>query len=107
MKGLASVVLCLVAAGLQAQESVMQHRIQAVTEDMSTLERFYNIRSSATRVARFDTYYCQQLDELKKLDFGQLDHDSQIDYLLLKHHLMSAQRRLHIDSRLDNDSIKV
>ncbi len=107
MKGLASVVLFLVAAGLQAQESIMQHRIQTVTEDISTLERFYNIRSSANRVARFDTYYGQQLDELKKIDFDKLDHDSQVDFVLLKHHLTSAQRRLHIDSRLDNDSIKV
>ena len=85
----------------------MQQRIQSVTEDVNALERFYNIRSSPNRVARFSKYYAEQLGDLKKVDFDGLDRDSQIDYILLKHHLESAQRRLMIDSRLDGESAKI
>lgn len=85
----------------------MQQRIQSVSEDISALERFYNIKSSQTRVDRFNRYYSDQLGELKKLDFEKLDRDSQIDYLLLKHYLESSQRRLMIDARLDADSSKI
>lgn len=107
MKGLASIGFLLAVAGAQAQEGIMQQRIQTVSEDISALERFYNIRSSSNRVARFESYYSQQLADLDKLNFDKLDRDSQIDYLLLKHYLESSQRRLRIDARLDSESIKI
>ena len=85
----------------------MQQRIQTVSEDMGALERFYNIRSSPNRVARFNTYYTDQLASLKKVNFDGLQRDEQIDYILLKHHLESDQRRLMIDSRVDGESVKI
>ena len=107
MKGLASIVLILSVAAVRAQEPIMQQRIQSVTEDVSALERFYNIHSSPNRVARFNQYYTAQLSDLKKVKFDSLDRDSQIDYLLLKHHIKSAQRRLMIESRVDAESAKI
>jgi uncharacterized protein (DUF885 family) len=107
MNGLASIVLLLSVAGVRAQEPVMQQRIQTVTEDIGALERFYNIRSSATRVDRFHKYYSSQIADLKKVDFNTLDHAGQVDYLLLKHHLESAERRLMIDARVDSESAKI
>lgn len=85
----------------------MQHRIQTVSEDIDALQRFYNIRCSPNRVARFDKYYTAQLADLDKVSFDKLDRDSQIDYLLLKHHLQSSLRRIRIDARLDGDALKV
>ena len=85
----------------------MQQRIQSVTQDESALERFYNIKSSPTRVDRFNKYYNGQLTDLKKVKFDSLDHAGQVDYILLKHHLESEQRRLMIDARVDAESAKI
>ena len=85
----------------------MQQRIQTVGEDVNALERFYNIHSSPNRVARFEKYYAEQLIGLKKMNFDELDRDSQIDYILLKHHLESADRRIRIESRVDGESAKI
>ena len=85
----------------------MQQRIQTVGEDVNALERFYNIHSSPNRVARFEKYYAEQLTGLKKMNFDGLDRDSQIDYILLKHHLESADRRLKIEARVDGESAKI
>ena len=85
----------------------MQQRIQSVTQDESALERFYNIKSSPTRVDRFNKYYNGQLADLKKVKFDSLDHAGQVDYILLKHHLESEQRRLMIDARVDAESAKI
>jgi uncharacterized protein (DUF885 family) len=107
MKGLANLVLLLVVAGVRAQEPIMQQRIQTVSEDIGALGRFYNIRSSPNRVARFNVYYTDQLASLKKVNFQSLPRDEQIDYILLKNHVESAQRRLMIDSRVDGESTKI
>ncbi len=85
----------------------MQQRIQTVTQDESALERFYNIKSSPTRVDRFNTYYTDQVTDLKKVNFDSLDHAGQVDYLLLKHHLESSRRRLMIDARVDAESARI
>ena len=85
----------------------MQQRIQTVTQDESALERFYNIKSSPTRVDRFNKYYTEQIADLKLLKFDSLDHAGQVDYILLKHHLESSQRRLMIDARVDAESVKI
>ena len=85
----------------------MQQRIQTVNEDLQGLSRFYNIKSSPNRVARLTKYYTEQLASLRKVDFEKLDRDSQIDYLLLKHYLDSADRRIKIDARVDAESIKI
>ena len=107
MSGLASIVLFLSVAGVRAQEPAMQQRIQTVTQDESALERFYNIKSSPTRVNRFNKYYTDQVTDLKKVKFDSLDHAGQVDYILLKHHLESSQRRLMIDARVDAESAKI
>ncbi len=85
----------------------MQQRIHTVTQDESALERFYNIKSSPNRVDRFNRYFTEQLGDLKKVKFDSLDHAGQVDYILLKHHLESSQRRLMIDARVDAESAKI
>jgi uncharacterized protein (DUF885 family) len=107
MSGLASIVLFLSVAGVRVQEPAMQQRIHTVTQDESALERFYNIKSSPTRVDRFNKYYTGQITDLKKVKFDSLDHAGQVDYILLKHHLESSQRRLMIDARVDAESAKI
>ena len=107
MKCLAPIVLSLLTSGLWAQEPAMQQRIHTVTQDESALERFYNIKSSPNRVDRFNRYFTEQLGDLKKVKFDSLDHAGQVDYILLKHHLESSQRRLMIDARVDAESAKI
>lgn len=85
----------------------MQQRILTVAEDTYALDRFYNIKSSPNRVDRMHKYYSGQLAELKKIKFDTLDHTGQVDYLLLKHHLESSERRLMIDARVDAESAKI
>jgi uncharacterized protein (DUF885 family) len=50
-------------------------------------------------LARMKKFTADWLAALEKLDFDALGHDGQIDYLLLKNHLESQQRRLALKTQ--------
>lgn len=55
--------------------------------DLGSLNRFYTVRTSKARTSRLRKLYTGWQATLDKLDFGKLDFDGQIDWLLFKNHL--------------------
>lgn len=64
--------------------------IQTFDQDESVLNRYYNVRYSEEYFDRFERFYSEWLDRLYNIEFSQLNHDNQIDYLLLQNHIRRA-----------------
>jgi uncharacterized protein (DUF885 family) len=74
--------------------SRLRAAIEGFNEDYGILDRYYSARTSPNRSARLKKLYSDELAELNALDFGKLDHDEQIDYLLFKNYLEHEGREL-------------
>ncbi len=61
--------------------------IEKYDEDVSILNRYYSAPTSPNRATRFRQLYSDQLGLVNSLNFDQLNHDEQIDYLLFKNYL--------------------
>jgi len=72
--------------------------IEKLDQDIGILNRFYSAQTSANRAARFRQLYREHQDLLGRLNFDSLNHDEQIDYVLLRNHL---ERELKEIDRLD------
>ncbi|MBI3417150.1 MAG: DUF885 family protein [Verrucomicrobia bacterium] len=79
--------------------SVMRDVIEQFSTDLGALERFYNLRISETRSAVLRKFYEDQSRRLGAIDFGALDQDGRIDYLLLKARLKADSRQLDHDQK--------
>lgn len=64
--------------------------IQTFDQDESVLNRYYNFRYSDEYFDRFERFYGDWLDLLQGITFNELNHESQIDYLLLQNHIRRA-----------------
>ncbi|KAI1499960.1 hypothetical protein F5X99DRAFT_388296 [Biscogniauxia marginata] len=85
----------------QPDSESMQDRIVRVKADLKALDAFYNIASSASRHARLDKFYADELADLAKQPFDKYAQDEKADYLLLKNYLRRAQRTLQLDRDRD------
>src|SRR5437764_13954700 len=65
-----------------APAATMRDRIERYLADLGALERFYDVTISPERHSRLRQFYDQQLHDLGAVDFGSLDQDGRIDYLL-------------------------
>ncbi len=65
--------------------------------DVDSLTRFYTVKSSPTRRARFERLFQEYLVKLSAVDFENLDRDGKADYLLFANHLGMAKRRSELD----------
>ncbi len=93
---------------LQGQSNALESyneppsRLRGVIEkfdaDIGILNRFYTAQTSPNRIARFRDLYRERQSFLAGLNFDQLNHDEQIDYVLLRNHL---ERELKELSRLE------
>lgn len=72
--------------------------IEKLDEDIGILNRFYSAQTSPNRLARFRELYGEKLQLISSLNFDGLNHDEQIDYVLLRNHL---ERELKELSRLE------
>ncbi len=68
--------------------------IEKFDDDIGILNRFYSAQTSPNRIARFKQLYDEKLQFIKGLNFDGLNHDEQIDYILLRNHLESEIKEL-------------
>lgn len=79
--------------------------IRTFEQDQSVLNRYYNIRNSSEYFDRFERFYNDYINQMENIDFDQLPHDSQVDFLLLKNHIhrslyfLQSQRTLFDEIR--------
>jgi uncharacterized protein (DUF885 family) len=64
--------------------------------DRGSLERFYNIPSSAARRERMEEFYTEWLQRLEDYDFDALSQEGRIDWLLFRNHLQKQLKQLQI-----------
>ena len=74
--------------------SLFRGMIEKFGEDYGILSRFYTAQTSANRSERFRRFYGDELALINRLDFGSLNHDEQIDYLLFRNYLEHEQKEL-------------
>lgn len=72
------------AAIIPAQSAKMPSIIQQFSANRLSLERTYQVDISPAHMARMRNFYQSELTLLKGVDFDQLSHEDQVDYLLLK-----------------------
>ncbi|MEO8043188.1 MAG: DUF885 family protein [Acidobacteriota bacterium] len=68
--------------------------IESFGEDYGSINRFYTAQTSINRVARFRQLYTDYIGTLDLLNFADLNHDEQIDYVLFKNYLDHEQKEL-------------
>ena len=78
-------VLLLAAAPLGVPASV--GALTRYEEDRSALMRRYDIPLSPVRRARLERFYQGWLDALADMDFDALNHEGQVDYVLLRNRM--------------------
>lgn len=73
--------------------------IEQYSADRMSLTRTYVVEVSPQRSARMEKFYRDELSTLEEINFDQLTHEDQVDYLLLKHncnselHLLDLQKK--------------
>ena len=68
--------------------------VEKFDQDRGSIDRFYTAHTSLNRERRFKTLYADYLSLLERLNFGALNHDEQIDYVLFRNHLDHEQKEL-------------
>ncbi len=68
--------------------------IEKFDEDIGILNRYYSAQTSPNRIARFKGLYEEKLQLLGSLSFDGLNHDEQMDYVLLRNHLERELKEL-------------
>jgi len=80
-------------------ESDLRVAIRSHVEDREGIERRYPVLYSPTRIARLREFHRGWQRRLAELDFDSLNHEGQIDYLLLRNRLAFALEMLELDER--------
>ncbi len=78
--------------------------IEKFEQDRGILNRFHSAPTSPNRSARFRQLYSDGLSLLNSLNYGGLNHDEQIDYLLFKNHL---EREINEVRRYDSQMLEM
>ena len=85
----------------QYEHDTMPQRIDRVREDLTDIEKFYNVKISQQQYTRLRNYCEEQLTLLRSLPFESYDQEERIDYLLLQNHLNRRTRQLDLDRAMD------
>ncbi|KAL3952084.1 hypothetical protein ACCO45_013801 [Purpureocillium lilacinum] len=78
-------------------------RIRRVQADLGDLNEFYHISIAPSRHARLQQFYDDELESLAAVDFGALNQQDRIDYILLKKHLQRISRQLQSEKEAFGD----
>lgn len=81
-------------AGYNDPPSRLRGVIERFDSDVGILNRFYSAGTSAKRSARFRQLYADGLTMLAGLNFDELNHDEQVDYVLFRNYLDHEQKEL-------------
>ena len=84
--------LLLIAGALPAQD--LRDPITVLSEDSTAFRRRYDLGSSPDRFNRLGSLYQQHLEEIEENDFGALDLNGQVDFILTRSWLRDRLRRL-------------
>ncbi len=76
------------------EQSDLRLAVERYDEDRRALFRRYDVPYSAVRRERFRSFYRGWLDALAALDFEGLDHEGQVDYVLLRSQIEYEQELL-------------
>lgn len=87
------------ADALAAPDSALRAAIERYATDRRTLLRYHDVPLSESRRERMARFYGGWREELEGLDYGALDRESRIDYLLLADRLDYELRRLERERR--------
>jgi len=79
--------------------SEMRPIIEYYVVDRSSLQRSYPVASSSARRERFQKFYADALERIKKLDFDSMSQEGKVDYILFRNHLEHELRQLEIEAR--------
>ena len=74
--------------------SRLRATIEQFSQDVGALNRLYSAETSPNRSERFALLYSDYLSALEELKFESLNHDEQVDYLLLANHLRRERREM-------------
>lgn len=85
-------------AAFNEPPSRLRGLIEKLDQDIGILNRYYTAQTSPNRIARFRSLYEEKIQLINSLNFDGLNHDEQIDYVLLRNHL---ERELKELSRLE------
>ncbi|MEQ9399754.1 MAG: DUF885 family protein [Longimicrobiales bacterium] len=75
-------------------QSELRVAVARYDEDRDALFRRYDVPWSSARRARFERFYAGWLEALRALDFDGLDHEGQVDYVLLRSQIEYEQEML-------------
>ncbi|KAI2780486.1 hypothetical protein F4815DRAFT_151544 [Daldinia loculata] len=80
----------------------IQDRVVRVWNDLRDLTAYYNIDGSASRNARLEVFYRDELADLERQPFDSYSsQDDRVDHLLLRNYIRRAQRTLELDKARD------
>lgn len=79
------------------EESELSLLIRTFEQDESVLGRYYSVRHAPEYFERFEKFYDDWENQLNRIAFENLSHDSQVDYLLLQNHLRRSAYFLESD----------
>jgi uncharacterized protein (DUF885 family) len=101
---MAGLALASVAGGANAQAaettvSKMPAIVEQYTANRRSLMSTYVVEIGPTRSERMEKFYRDQLVMLGQMDFNQLSHGDQVDYLLLKHKCNSELHQLTLQKQ--------
>lgn len=74
------------AATTSPSDAKLPALIEQFTADRMSLQRTYSLDIEPSTMNRFEKFYRDELSTLDALNFDQLSHEDQVDYLLLKNH---------------------
>lgn len=80
--------------GSGERPSRLREMIETYEQDRGAYGRFYSAETSPVRRERFRRIYSDRLAELARLDFARLEHQEQVDYLLVQNHLRREAQEL-------------
>ena len=68
-------------------ESDLRVAVVRYLEDKAAIERRYEVRYSPVRTGRLTTFYLGWQEQLARLEFDELNHEGQVDYIALRNRI--------------------
>jgi hypothetical protein len=84
---------------IDTSKSELRPYIELFISDLGSLNRFYNIPFSKSRIKRFSDFYEEWLSKIKKIEFDSLSFDGKIDYILFENYLNYEKYQLELQQK--------
>jgi uncharacterized protein (DUF885 family) len=96
--GCLAAVACILSGACADAQSGPQPRmpqiIQEFSADLESIDGTYTVLISPARRERLQKFYSETEANLATINFDALSHDDQVDYLLLRHFIVSGEHHL-------------